>query len=512
MGEASARELELELKLRVGATFAVPDVGGIAGAATATPAVRQQLTADYFDADDLRLARDGITLRRRAGGTDDGWHLKLPLGNDAKDGTLARHELQLPLLATDTVPARFRELLTARLRGTDCRCVATLETDRSVQRLLASDGAELAELTDDRVTVRDRGGVVVQFRELEVEDRGGGRPLLAALRAALIAAGAVPGKPTAKLVYALGPAAQAPPDVPPPEPVRRRDPAARLVLATLRRHVRALLAYDVAVRRHQPDSIHQLRVTCRRLRSDLRTFRPLLDRGQADLLRAELQWFSAVLGGARDAEVLAERLVGLVATLPEDAARSATERFVRSEMTGRMAAAETAVAEALTGDRYLALVQALVEAAANPHTTDAAVVPCRVALPPLVSAAWRRLDRAAALALPPGAANADLHLARIEAKRARYATEAVVAVYGKPARRLAGYAEKVQTRLGEQHDAIVAAEVIRDLAAAPRVGRAAFGLGVLYQQELTAASSDRAAFRSLWPQDGWRKQRSWLNG
>ncbi|GAC1444821.1 MAG: CYTH and CHAD domain-containing protein [Mycobacteriales bacterium] len=509
MGDASDRELEL--KLRVGAEFALPDVGGIAAVATATPAVRHQLTADYFDTDDLRLARDGITLRRRAGGTDDGWHLKLPLGSDPPDGTLARHELQLPLLATDTVPPRFRELLTARLRGTDLRCVATLETDRSVQRLLAANGAELAELTDDRVIVRGRGGVVVEFRELEVEDRGGGRPLLAALRAAFVAAGAVPGKPTAKLVFALGPAAQAPPDVPPPRPVRRRDPAAGLVLATLRRHVRALLEHDVAVRRHQPDSIHQLRVSCRRLRSDLRTFRPLLDRGQADALRAELQWLSVVLGGARDAEVLAERLAGLLANLPEDAARSATERFVRGEMTGRMAAAETAVAEALAGDRYLALVQALVEAAAAPLTTEAAVAPCRAALPPLVRAAWRRLDRAAALALSPQALNADLHLARIEAKRARYATEAVVPVYGKRARRLARRAEKVQTRLGEQHDAVVAAEVIRDLATASRVGRAAFGLGVLYQRELTAASSDRAAFRSLWPPDGWRKQRSWLN-
>lgn len=193
MGDAGTRELELEL--RVGAEFALPEFGGVGGVETATPVVRQQLVADYFDTDDLRLARDGITLRRRAGGTDDGWNLKLPLDNDPKDGTLARDELPLPLLATDAVPARFRELLTARLRGADLERAAILEMDRSVQRLLGADGAELAELTDDRVTVRDRGGVVVEFRELEleVEDRGGGRPLLAALRAAFVAAGAVPG-------------------------------------------------------------------------------------------------------------------------------------------------------------------------------------------------------------------------------------------------------------------------------------------------------------------------------
>ena len=37
------------------------------------------LTAAYLDTDDLRLARWRVSLRRREGGTDEGWHLKLPV-------------------------------------------------------------------------------------------------------------------------------------------------------------------------------------------------------------------------------------------------------------------------------------------------------------------------------------------------------------------------------------------------------------------------------------------------
>ena len=54
-------------------------------------ATRVELQAAYFDTPQLDLHRQGITLRRRTGGGDEGWHLKLRRVGDS------RQEIQEPL-------------------------------------------------------------------------------------------------------------------------------------------------------------------------------------------------------------------------------------------------------------------------------------------------------------------------------------------------------------------------------------------------------------------------------
>jgi len=56
------------------------------------------LDAVYYDSDNLSLLSHGITLRRREGGGDQGWHLKLPGSDDS------RTELQLPLADGTAAP------------------------------------------------------------------------------------------------------------------------------------------------------------------------------------------------------------------------------------------------------------------------------------------------------------------------------------------------------------------------------------------------------------------------
>src|ERR1700761_9458984 len=69
--------LEIEQKFDVDTGFERPSFAGLAGVTAAEP-VLHHLSATYFDTADGRLAANKITLRRRTGGTDDGWHLKLP--------------------------------------------------------------------------------------------------------------------------------------------------------------------------------------------------------------------------------------------------------------------------------------------------------------------------------------------------------------------------------------------------------------------------------------------------
>lgn len=501
-------ERETEVKLRVGVAFVLPELAGCHAAVEAVSAEpTQALVADYYDTADLALARDGITLRRRVGGPDAGWHLKLPL-SPSTTGLLVREELHLPLDVSTGVPEELARLLTARLRDRPLHLVATLETTRQPRVLRDAEGGALAEVTLDLVSAR-RGASTVELREIEVEDRGGGQQVLRAVEAVLVAAGAVEGLGLPKLVQAVGAEATAQPDVPLPARVRRSSSAGAVVAEALRRHVRAVLDQDLAVRRHQPDAVHQLRVACRRLRSDLRTFAPVVDRAWVHGVRAELSWLAAVLGGARDAEVLRERLLDAAAELPPERARTALHVRIAVALSDRQSQAEAAVAEALESRRYVALVQQLADAARTPPLADLAQAPGGRALGPRVLRAWKRLDLAAAEALADGASDELLHAARIAAKRARYGTESVAPVYGKKARRLAARAERVQEVLGEQHDAVVAAAVLEQLARPVRSAREAFLLGVLHQRQLDKAAAAAEEFRSWWRKGGAPK-RGWL--
>jgi inorganic triphosphatase YgiF len=204
MGSRPAEHVETELKFEVGLGFVVPDLGGLAdGSAVSAPEV-YHLVASYFDTADLRLAKSRITLRRRTGGADAGWHLKLPVAA----GT--RRELQLPLGdEAATVPAQLTSLVAGCIRDEPLQVVAVIQTRRTVRRLTGPGGEILAEVADDLVTGRvpgpgDATSEPAAWREIEVELVTGGPEILAAARARLTAAGARPSSSASKLGRLLG--------------------------------------------------------------------------------------------------------------------------------------------------------------------------------------------------------------------------------------------------------------------------------------------------------------------
>ncbi|MGI8683324.1 MAG: CHAD domain-containing protein [Mycobacteriales bacterium] len=502
---------EVEAKFRVHGPFTLPDLtGDDTGVAEVSAGEKSSLRATYYDTADLRLAREGITLRQRAGGSDAGWHLKLPTGSDR-----AREEIQLPPDGSG-VPAALRELVTAYVRSASLAPVATLRTARTTRVLYDGSGNRLGELVDDVVSVLDGPRVAARFREIEVEaapDAEDQESLLDRVGATLAAAGAQPGEVLPKAVRALGARASAPPDPAPPAKVTPADSARAALVAHLTTNVRAFLAQDSRVRRDEPDSVHQMRVAARRLRSALRTFGPLVETAWADALREELAWVADVLGGARDGEVLLARLLGDLATLPAEVVLGPVADRLESRLSGGLAEAREQVLEVLRGERYLALLEQLVAAATNPPTTSAAAAPAGVVLPKLVGAAFDELARRARRLDRPGTPDEAFHRARITAKRARYAAEACVPVFGCAAKALAVEIARVQEVLGEHQDAVVAADFLRDLAAEPRRGdRTGFTLGVLFADQRAAAHTARAAFADIWPDVRRPRHRRWLAG
>jgi inorganic triphosphatase YgiF len=203
-GESSL--IETEQKYDVDTDFAFPDLAGLSRGVVAAPPEVQRLAATYFDTDDLRLAGAHITLRRRTGGSDAGWHVKLPVSTDT------RRELHFPLgPATGTVPSRVATLVTEWTQGKPLRPIARLETMRTVRRLLDQAGQVLAEVADDQVTgsrpVHPDAAdwhKTATWRELEVELVSGTRDLLATAGKRLKAAGALPSASASKLSRLLG--------------------------------------------------------------------------------------------------------------------------------------------------------------------------------------------------------------------------------------------------------------------------------------------------------------------
>jgi CHAD domain-containing protein len=488
--------IEIEDKFRVHPEFEVPDLADPHGPVGIVSAPRHlTLTAVYHDTCDLRLAREGITLRHRSGGDDDGWHLKLPVPGA---GGGVREEI-LEEGSPDVLPPRLRGLVTAYLRGEPLQPQATLRTRRTTRDLLAADGALLAELVDDQVDALTHDHRAARFREIEVEDRGGGSVALDHVGAALREAGAVAGEFQPKVVRALGTQATAAPD--PPAPVRPgpRDPVRALIAATLRRHVRQLIEHDVGVRLGTPDALHQMRVSARRVRSALRSFGGLLDEQWSRQLADELRWLGQTLSAGRENEVVAERLRDAFDQLGPEVVMDRAEARLMAMLEDDAAAAGGPVEAMLSGERYVVLLAALVDGAAHPRTMDAADSPCEEVLPAVLRTSWRRLAQRASRARRPGSPPEALHKARIAAKNTRYLADALVDVYGKPARRLERRLKEVQDVLGEHQDAVNACARLRRAALTPRVGRAAFTYGALFALQEQAAELAREQFGALWP-------------
>ncbi|MBU6244252.1 MAG: CYTH and CHAD domain-containing protein [Actinomycetales bacterium] len=490
---------EVERKVRVSPDFPVPDLVAAGLVVQAQPGVTHQMTAVYHDTEDLRLLRWRTTLRRREGGSDEGWHLKLPVLGGEEAG---RDEVHMPLWAGSTgfVPAELADIVAPLARGERLIPVAEVHTTRRPVRLLDADGQPMAELVDDRVIVRSRGGnTLTEFRELEIEahdaDDDAALALIDAVAALLVSRGGEVST-MSKAASALGHLAAAPPDIEIPAMPGRKDLATGAIRASIAIHARHLVLADVAVRRGLDDSVHQLRVAARRLRSVLRTFEPLLDADWAQTLEQELGWLAAEMGVVRDTEVLMARLDAhamALGSLDESAARQAVDQALQQRLIG----ARGSALAALRSERHDLLLDDLVQASHSPALASEAYLPCEIALPRLVGRAWRRLDKAVRR-LEIHGDSAQWHAARIKAKRARYAAEAVAPIFGEQLERLARRLSSVTEILGSHQDATVAQDTVRDLALRADPA-SAFALGRLFEIEREAEVACREDFIDLWP-------------
>lgn len=489
---------EREVKLQAAPGFHLPDLDGLAGDIHPGPEQEARLETTYWDTGDLRLARWGVSLRHRGG---QGWTLKLP--GTTEGVLLSRPELTFPGQPR-AVPAAAQRVLRAYVRTAKLEPVARLSTWRRRVPLLRADGHQAAEVVDDEVSVLEGRRVAARFREVEVELGEGGEAILEPLLWRLRGAGAGPPDPTPKHVRAMGPAALAPPEVA-ELPLPASPLAGEIIRNAIAAAVALVLRHDAGIRLGGDlEDVHQARVGTRRLRSHLRTFRPLLDAEWADALHEELGWLAFELGTVRDQEVLYERLEADRRLLPEAdrrAAGSVTDRLRIAVDGGR-----SALLDAMAGSRYVDLLERLVEAANRPGLTEAAGMPAPDVLPVLARRPWRALRRAVR-ALGDDPPDLELHRCRILAKRVRYAAEAIAPAAGPDAQRFARAAAALQTVLGEHQDGVNAQAWLRANAG---TGRRAFVAGEMAALELARTRTARDRWRKAWRGLDRRRLRSWM--
>jgi CHAD domain-containing protein len=160
-------------------------------------------------------------------------------------------------------------------------------------------------------------------------------------------------------------------------------------------------------------------------------------------------------------------------------------------------AAHAELLATLRGERYVTLLDRLVEAARSPALLLEADLPASVALALVVGRPWRSLRKAVS-ALPKAPADEALHAVRIKTKRCRYAAEAVAPVLGRRARVFARAAANLQEVLGEHNDAVVAERWLGDWASRTRSPRAAYAAGEMAGLEQAAAQATRKTWRKAW--------------
>lgn len=459
----ASRHTEVERKFDVVESTVTPSFAGLAVVSRVQHAPAETLEAVYYDTPNYDLAAKRITLRRRTGGGDAGWHVKLPAGPDA------RTEVRAPL--ADSVPEEIRDVVAAIVRDRPLGAVARITTQRTVSLLFGADDSPVAEFCDDQVTAAalrpDSESQTWREWELELAEGAGSTDILDRLSNRLFDAGAVPAGHGSKLARVL---ATAEPEA---AAVEASDPVRRAVAE----NVEELLAWDRAVRADVYDSVHQMRVTTRKIRSLLadESFGLPDDAWVLD----ELKILAGILGVARDAEVLAEKYAqALDGLAPELVRGKVRERLVDGNRQ-RYANGWRRSLLAMRSERYFRLLDALDELVAAPSATgDKSGHESAAAS---VAAAYKKVDKAAKKAEEDGT-DESLHRIRKRAKRLRYTASATgdSAVEAK--------AKTIQSLLGDHQDSVVSrTHLLEEADAAHAAGEDTFTYGLLYEKEAEVA-------------------------
>jgi triphosphatase len=417
----------------------------------------------YFDTDDFRLQRERAALRVRQIGTRRIQTLKL--APRAESGVRARREWErevegdVPDLR-DIDDRHIRKILDGDVRDR-LAPIFVAEIKRSTMPL-ELDGSAIEFALDVGEIKTDCGSVPVCEAELEL--KSGRVESVYKLAQELNKRVPMTIEPLSKSErgYALltnrGPGPRR------AESIRldkdlRSGTAFQIVARNCLLHLRA---NEASVRASAgADSIHQLRVAVRRLRSALVAFGDLMPADERRRVSKSVRWIAQQCGRARELDVFkADVLDPLAVRLPDDDALRQLVRLVDAA-SGE---AYAAVAATLDNTQYTETLLALEAWVEGDRWKEGAAVDipirdfARVVLKRLHRKLVKGIDKVEDLD------EAALHKLRISAKKLRYASEFFRSMFrDKSAKNYLSALTAIQDRLGTLNDSVVARQIVADL-------------------------------------------------
>ena len=373
---------EVEFKFRVAADFDLTSIlnSFFAGEIAATPDQPRTMSATYFDTPSAALLRWGITMRNRTGGTDAGWHLKLPtFGEKATKGATKRIELHASG-DMEHPPAQFMSVIGILLRDSDVTPIARVDTERK-PFYIVRDQEHIIEVVDDQVAVFQGEDKVDSFREIEVELLNP-QAMDIALRLSkdLLAAGASPSS-VSKAAAAFGPVVTQQPDVPLlPKPKKSALPYEIVRWAIAQQ---ALAVIQAELSSHLHGSTSDLLIQLQRLAALLQSLSNFLDPSESAEFLAEITWLISEFSSTD--QLAQEHLLAsdAVRYIEDPLDRHEAQLVIDSYFERKALGAQSSARAAQRSDRYLYLFSDLMDFARVPPVSESAFQ---------IEKLWRNID------------------------------------------------------------------------------------------------------------------------
>lgn len=435
------------------------------------PGARLLIEEDYFDTEDRRFHRAGLSLcLRTAKGSVE-----------AALRPLSGADHRAALLAPEQAPAAGRKPEALRsapgLLGERVRALAgsrallpglSLRLEVEILTLRPAEGRPgTLHLVETSIPL-DEDASPLRLARVELRSEGEPEPALVALLEELEAACGLRAASGSNYEAAQRAAGQQPDREPGPRPCRVEEgqTIGEAAYAVLRRQLARWLRHEPGTRLGEDiEELHDMRVAVRRTRAALRLYREHLPVSVL-AVETELRWLGAVLGEVRDLDVQLDQLARWQASLSE-AERPALE-VLGELLRERHRTARRGMLRSLDTKRYERLVSRWsgLLGRAPGLRRPAARLPVLAAAPTLIEKRYRRVTKLGRR-ITARSPSARYHTLRIRCKQLRYALEFHAGLYGRPARRLTRSLVRLQDLLGEHQDADVALAWLREIIAHP---------------------------------------------
>lgn len=475
---------------------------------------RKHFKAAYYDTPERTLWRNGLTLRVRQSGARFTQTVKTERGDDP----LRRGEWEASVtsmmpdlaLAMPFIPEKIRSDLHAQA----LEPVFTTDIRRHQRMVDMPSGT--VEVAFDHGMLK-AGPRTLPVSEIEIELKQGNASAIYELALRLAEHG--PLKPSIRTKSARGfdLAADKPPSARKPRKLRLEpqiplDDAFATILRSCLHHL--LEAMPAAEDGRDPEGIHQLRVSLRRLRSAFDLMRSAGSLSKLEALRAEARWLARNLSAARDWDIFQTGTLPTIAkSCPSVAGFDALEHAAEENRSAAYASAR----RALTGRRCARFVIELggwIEA--RGWRGDVSPESLGHLAEPAINFAGRLLSERHMKALKHGRRFKSLsaeerHRLRLTVKKLRHAVDFLLPMYGqrKSTRRYFERLADLQEELGAYNDIATTTTLLMDMKASGTDGGTAAAAIAGWQAHamvdaeprLRSAWSDFAKMKAPWAAD-----------